>query len=456
MSATSLALLLAALTAAGAPAADPKTAAPPYEDGPAVVAKIDALGEGASLLLDPPKSVCGRHRIYDCHRYGPFTRSYCNKMVYAPERRTALYTGGGHQNLRTNDVWEYHLGSNTWYMIFEPDGGNMGPLKLTLMFTPRRFAKNPDYPMNERERTNWVKTKAWWEKHVVLRDGHFVTRTGGPLLTGHTWDTLVYEPNARRMIHGTGAHCCSAADWLHHKFTGRPLAEIRKQVGTAPDGKPYRTMWMFDPAARTWSQYASTSQLAAFRGMGATMCYIPDWKKTLFYVAAQNVSPHAYAMVTYDAIHDRWETLRPNGGRALSALVHQDKAAPRSEQQTAYSPKHKKMVAVLGKDTFAYDIVRNEWSRLATDERIDAHDARTVFAYDANADVFILCGPKQKTPLAVFDLKTSQWQPVTPKGPAPPRAQWEHGKGYYDPAHNCFVLHNRAGLWLYRHAKTRP
>ena len=84
-------------------------------------------------------------------------------------------------------------------------------------------------------------------------------------LVGHTWDTLVYEPNIRRSIHGTGAHCANDP-WLHSQFTGLPLDEVKKQMARSLDqqagAKSYRAMWLFDPAEKKWIHYESDSPLA--------------------------------------------------------------------------------------------------------------------------------------------------------------------------------------------------
>ncbi len=450
-----LAFLLCWLTVGGVAAAAAEKKPLPYKDDPAIIAKLKALGAGQSLILPKVRIMAGGKPLARPYRGGPYSRDYTNKMVYAPERRTALYCGGNHGSGRTNDVWEYHLGSNTWHQLQRPVGGDHARHKNMLMFMPRKWSKNPGYKMNDKEKKQFESAKAFWNKYVVLKDGHFVTREDeAPLLVGHTWDTLVYEPNVGLMIQGTGAHC-AGNPLLHHKFTGMPLDEVKSKLYKNPQGVPYRTMWTFDPAKKQWKQYASTDKLARLRGMGASMCYIPDWKKIVFYVSAQNVTPSAMEMKTYDAVNDKWAVLRPNGGKSVWDLSLKMKVSPKSEAQTAYSSRHKKMVAVLGADAFAYDIVGNEWSKVSTDKRIRAHDAKTIFAYDSVGDVFVLAGPRQKVKFAILDLKTGKWEIPAPEGPAVPRARWSEGKGYYDPVHNVFVLHNSKGLWVYRHKKRK-
>lgn len=425
---------------------------PLYENDPEIMEIIQELGEGQSVLLPAFRHIVDGEAVEKSGRRGPFARDYTNTMAYAPDRQTALYCGGNHGLGRMNDVWEYHLGSNTWYQLHPAEGGDHARHKNMLMFMPRRWEQDPDYQMNEDEQRQFEAAKAWWNEHVVLKDGHYVTRDNeGPLLVGHTWDTLVYEPNVKRLLHGTGAHCATSP-WLHHMFTGMPLEDVRTKLGRNPDGKPYRPMWMFDPEQNKWIDYASEDELSVTRGMGATMCYIPDWEKTIFYVAAQNVIPNAFEMKTYDAVNDRWENLRPNDGESIRNLVHQHNVAPGSEVQTAYSPKHRKMVAVLGSETFCYDIDKNEWSKLNADIPFAAHNARTVFAYDSVGDVFLLARPRTGQ-LAAYDLEANEWQLIEPDGPGIPKPPWCEGKGYYDPTHNVFVVRSAftQRMWLYRH-----
>ena len=102
------------------------------------------------------------------------------------------------------------------------------------------------------------------------------------------------------------------------------------------------------------------------------------------------------------------------------------------DQQTGYSPKHKKMVAVIGRATFAYDS-RNE--------------------------VFLLTDGNKEGKVAVLSLAENKWELVTPNGDGCPPSDWGGGpywgqpKGYYDPTHNVLVVHggytNR--VWVYRH-----
>jgi hypothetical protein len=439
------------LGALAAHAETPAPAAPPYADDPAIVGMLKTLGEGESLRLPPVKHMLNGQPINGEGSSGPFARDYTTKMVYAPDRRTALYAGGNHGSGRKNDVWEYHLGSNTWHCLFPAEGGDQARFKWSLMFAARILDKSPDYKMKPEEQKNWDECKAWWKETVLFTNGLYLTRHGGPLLSGHTWDTLLYEPNTRRVIHGTGAYC-AASVWLEHMFSGTPIAELEARAGKDPDGKPYRTMWFFDPAACRWQCYASESPLAVLQGMGGSMLYVPALKKVLWYYAGQNTPGAAHTMRTWDPLTDTWQEIRPNGGKSIDEVALKLKAAPVSEQQMAYSAKHRRIVAVLKNDTFAYDVDRNEWTNRNAAVPFPATDADTVFAYDDTADAFLLADPRNGK-LAAYDPVANQWSLVTPKGPGIPKPPYCVGKGYYDPTHNVFVVQSAytPSMWVYRH-----
>ena len=146
------------------------------------------------------------------------------------------------------------------------------------------------------------------------------------------------------MIHGHGAYCCDAAV-LHSRFHGIPLATVEEQLdpsvtghGRAIDGRYGRgSIWSLDATARKWITIRKPEggkPVAATRGMGGTVCCLPDLGKIVWYVAAQNVSPPAYEMWLWDAVTNAWTELKPNGGRSISDLVNVDKVAPGSELQS--------------------------------------------------------------------------------------------------------------------------
>jgi len=371
-----------------------------HHDDPEIVALFENLEPNQAVVL--PASALGeatKAAIGNNGRYvgGPHTRDYCNKLPYSEDRQTALYVGGSHQTYRPNDAWEYHLGSNTWHMLFPPDGGNHAQLKFTLYFGAlRKLAKDPTAELTEKEQAELAKTRAWWKENAVLKEGVVTTTQGGPIMPAHTWDGVTYDDQVGRLYWASGAHPGGRPSF-HALLTDTPVEEVERQLH--PHRKP---MWSFDPASGKWQEYRTQGPTPEFRGMGATMHYLPDVKKSIYYVAATNVVPQAFEMWLFDAKTDQWEELRPNNGVTIAALALREKVAPLSEQQVAYSPKRRKLVAVLKHDTFVYDVPKNEWAKVSTDDRIFGHDAKSSFVYDAVADEFLLIDPRQEHQIAAF------------------------------------------------------
>ena len=118
-----------------------------------------------------------------------------------------------------------------------------------------------------------------------------------------------------------------------------------------------------------------------------------------------------------------------------------------------------KLVAVLGHDTFVYDVPVDQWSKVVTDERVYGHDAHSVFAYDRHADVFLLAFPPdgrgKELRLAAFSVTTNRWKTIEPVGPKIPAIKYGGYTGYFDPRYNALVVQGRYSerVWVYRHGR---
>src|SRR5262245_62160849 len=158
----------------------PVTVEPKLAPDREVLAKIAALPDNTWLKLPPAKTAGNRSWMkggFADFLGGPTIRSYCPKMVWAPERLRALYCGAGHNVHPWNDVWEYDLASNTWACLYAPDPGSL-----------------PPKGGNEKELLDW------YQKNYVCGDGVITTRRGAPVRPSHTWWGLCYDTERRRMV----------------------------------------------------------------------------------------------------------------------------------------------------------------------------------------------------------------------------------------------------------------
>jgi hypothetical protein len=437
--------VLATAGVCAAAAGEATSQALPYKDDPAVVRQLASLGAESALWLEAAKvdGLTGQWSRDGWLNRGPFTRGYCNKMAYAPERQTAFYCGQDHNLPHYTDAWEYHLGSNTWHCLSVPDGGNQ-------LRWRNAYSKGWDRQGKEKEGERAARARevvrAWFTEHATLEGGYPHTKVnGGPVMAWHTWDALTWDPRAGK----TGRWFWAVLDdqateegYLRSYCTalGRDYEAERKNL------KPGMGLWSFDPTTRRWARWTGEGSHPRMRGMGGSLIYLPDLERTIWYCGASNVAGGDHQMWAYDAAAGVWTDLKPNDGKGVFRLVV-DKQAPSSEVQMAYSPRHGKLVAVLGPDTFVYDVKANVWLRATTDPANKAHDNHTVFAYDSVNDVFLLLQPARKS-LRAYTLASNTWRTLEPKGGALPERR---AKGYYDPVHNVFAATDVGKVWVYRH-----
>ncbi|MEX1095979.1 MAG: hypothetical protein WED34_08010 [Planctomycetales bacterium] len=419
----------------------------PPADDPEVAELLESLEPNTGLYLPKFKTAGeGRDLVSGFSTKGPDVRDYGNKLAYAPDRGTGMYCGANHgAPHRLNDVSEFHLGSNTWRLLLPPAGGDHGRVDRA----HGAIRQNKDVEQNK------AFLREWYTEHVAVKDGYLqTTANGGPVGPWHTWDGIAYDAAAKKLLWAVldTDEVLKSKVRAYAEHTGQDAGKLLEQF------RPGTGLYAYDPAANRWSRALTDGPRPYLRGMGGSLIYVPEWKKTIWYCAAQNVSPNDFAMWTYDAIANKWEDLKPNGGRSLFDVVHKDKAAPSSEVQMAYSPKHKKLVAVLGDSTYVYDLDRNEWKGAVVDERNQAHDASTVFSYDSVNDVFLFLNrlKGQYDPaveLRAFRLDTNKWETLSPKGELVRKVPYGGLSSYFDPAHNVFVVYNDTDrMWVYRHA----
>ncbi len=365
----------------------PGASASRCQDLPKITALLKTLKAESGLSLGKPRvKPDDASKYHSAFKSGPGVRNFCNKMVYAPDRLTALYCGANHNSPhRLNDAWEYHLGSNTWDLICPPanDYVRMNKYAQNAKRARDNIAKKKDVEKNraylDEEYPRLVKK---WYGSCTVKDGYFQgKKTGGPINPRHTWDGLAYD-------HHTGRLYWALLDVHHTAYakryalaTGLDPEEVASQI------KPASTMWIFDPKTAHWTRQMGQPPFPRMHGMGGSLLYLPDRRRTIWYIAAQNRSPNDFGMWSYDAKTNVWEELI--GHSALRSMVQKKRIAPGSELQARYSARHGKIVAVLEKGTFIFDVEKNTWSR-GPDCPGFGHDAHSVFAYDTKADTFLL------------------------------------------------------------------
>lgn len=382
-----------------------------YPDDPAVMAIIDAMGDNTSVELEP-FHLAGDRVDEWVTNYGtaPQRRDYCNKIAYAPDRGTGMYAGMNHgAPHRLDDTLEYHLGSNTWYLLFFP------------------------HPELSKQPVGWLGVNA------MMEDGYLQTRQHGIVAGVHTWDALTYDPVTHRMLWANsvdedngvilGNYNNASVLSAFATDTGQTLEQVKAQQ------KPGTRVRFYDPVAGRWHRQIGEGSAPTMIAQGAALEYIPDLGKSIWYTAQWNES----GMWAYDSTANLWTALHPSGGKN-PYHDNSDFTFPPNEAQMRYGSATRTLVAVRGERTWHYSIDKNEWSPIGEDQENFASDNRTAFSYDSKNDVFLLVQPEKQS-IRAYHPSTRTWETLSVNGP-PVRSDMAVAS-YYDVARNALVVLDR-------------
>jgi hypothetical protein len=197
---------------------------------PEVTRILDGLGDN-SLAVLPTTKVAGEFndlaRLFQLDQRGPGGRDFTIKMIWAPERRRALFCGANHGSPhRLNDCWEFDLAANTWQLLYPPDY-NDG--RNALQFNSK----------------------------VILKDGVIQTERGGPVHVAHTWWQFTYDPVRKRALW----MCCWPGQQRLHEIysfpkpTSTPGRPCGRSTPPARSGNSSRRspLTLAMPSAPGWS-----------------------------------------------------------------------------------------------------------------------------------------------------------------------------------------------------------
>lgn len=340
-------------------------------------------------------------RAFSLDRTGPRARDFSIKMVWVPERNTALFLGANHGSPhRLNDVWEFDLGAMTWRLLYAPDN-------------PRSYAGLGKDPSD-----------------VVFKDGVLMTRRGGPAVIGHTWWGVTYDTTARQVV------------YMNTWATDQDKAIIA--VGGDPDqrykGPP---LWRFDPADKAWGVIKSERPYprAPFAGLleyveplGGVIWHSNNWQMRATWLF------HTETGV--------WEKLAEHGTE-----VNYLGSVPLQEQVGYYDPGRKLLVVSSGTRTSHFDIQSRQWVKVVdepkgSDRVPDAHDASTAFHYDSLSSRGILLDFKTNT-IWSYDPGGGAWTKLEVRGDQMPEGRKR--LAYLDLMSGLVVILKDKAVWTYRY-----
>lgn len=372
----------------------------------AALKKINALGPNQAVLLGEARVVGDFNdvaRRFNLHKTGPRARDYCIKMVWAPERKRALFLGANHNvPHRLNDVWEFDLSALAWVLLYPPDN-------------PRGYRDLG---------------RDWSD--VEFRDGILVTKRGGPAVLGHTWWGLTYDPVHRQALF--------VSTWAtKQKEAVEQLGGDRGQLYGGPP------LWAFSPESKQWRSL-KTAKPWPKAPFGAMLEYIPELGGAIWHSNSSKMR----ATWLYDPTANTWRDLGVNARFRDFA-----QASPKPEQVAYYDPQRHIVVVQRGLETYHFDVRSQEWRKVMSGDRAHSpfgHDAFGPIAFDPRSGHGLLLDMKDNT-LWAFNPDQPAWTRLTPTGDPMPTGKKR--LAYFDPAHGVFVVIEGTKVWAYRYQASR-
>ncbi len=396
---------------------------------------IDSLGANTGALL-PEAATAGEFndlaRKMKLDKDGPRARDFSVKMAWAPDRKRAFFCGSNHGvPHKINDVWEYDLAANTWVLAYGP----------TFDMRPGNPGFKPDTAKEQ--------------------DGVLRAPGGGPLLMGHLWWALEYDPVRRAMVK---MHRSVASDKLVALGSRRGNGKNDgKQAGDSQPAEIFggALLWQYYPYERRWEVTKVAGQRIGFEVPCSALSYVPELGGTVWWQTRTGKSGTLFPSKGKDQ-----KDLKVQGGKDNFPLA---------DSVWAYDPVNKLIVAHGSKkgpkQTHHYDIAKNTWTRVISVPRSSkevpyAHDANTLFGYDPVAEVCLIYAPAdysrsakaEKPPHVMWSYSPvkKKWTRLPMNGAEPPRGK-KNPTGYFDPARNVFVLCFGRTVWVYRNrAGSKP
>jgi hypothetical protein len=380
---------------------------------------IESLGENQCAELPPTKMVGEWNELtrkFRMEKLGPGFRGYSNKLIWAPERKRALYCGADHNNPhRLNDVWEFDLTANTWILLYPPDINNRAHLL----------------------------TKEILIKTTEVRNGVHVTKKGGgPVELAHQWWTVTYEPELKAMV------------WLCGSFTPRFRKKWRVLPG-ADESKMFAgpPLWQYIPGERRW-KFQRTPKPHPRLKEAALLEYIPGLGGCLYY---RNLHSNTETWLLSSKTWT-WKNLNSKKARLM----------PSPEQVGCWDSVNKVLVVHSGAGekrlprTCHYDPRTNAWTTTQEAKKLGdlprGHDNFTTMYFDPVGEVCLLLDhPSRRSGLLelwAYETAKQKWTKLSPEGKWP--AEKRKGRqmlAMFDPHHNVFVLNAGPKTWVYRYKK---
>jgi len=394
-----LAALATSTTAARAAGVEPA-----LEPDGELLARIAALPANTWMKLPPPKVTGDLDWVsaFDWNsmrRVGPYGRDYSNKMAWMPDRKRAIYAGGGHNIRPYNDVWEYDLAANIWVCLYGAD--------------PPAHGRPPE----------------WIKENLAIEDGVLKTRRGGPPRLSHTFDGWNYDSQRRVAFMPESLR---GAVFVNSKVVAQGLGMTDAELAARWKPAPY--LLTFDPYGRKWGYITENVPLC---GRDPSARYIAHLKS--YWVSSSEL-----ALYDPDARTKKKLSKKDGGGGYASS--------------TAYDPDTRSVVVIVppGKEgtapTWVYSFDTETWRLAQPKAPTGGRSSSCYFDYDSAAKCCVLFTTNVKPHMWLYEVTANEWTPVETQGPQPSTG---YMIGYYDPARDVVVHYSNGDVWVCRAKKVR-
>ncbi|MHC4915689.1 MAG: kelch repeat-containing protein, partial [Planctomycetota bacterium] len=328
-------------------------------------------------------------------RVGPYGRDYSNKAAWMPDRRRAIYAGGGHNVRPFNDVWEYDLASNTWVCLY-----------------------GADVPAQN-------KSPEWVKKNLVLDGGVLKTRRGGPPRLSHTFDGWSYD--SRRRV-AFMPESLRGAVFVSAKTVAQGLGLTDEQLKARWKPGPY--FLTFDPYQRKWGYVTGNVPRCGRDPSARYAAHLKSWwvssggRVTLYDPAA--------------GTSRKLSTEGMGGGYASSTAYDPD-----TRSVVVITPGGKKGAAA----TWVYSLDGDSWRKTQPQAPAGGCSSSGYFDYDTAAKRCVLYSRRCQPNFWTYDVRANRWTPAAFKGEAPGGG---YVIGYYDPDRDVLVHYDSRDVWVCR------
>jgi hypothetical protein len=378
--------------------AAPAKVEPELAPSPEMLAKVKALPDNTWMKL-PNLKVTGDldwlGKNDSMRKVGPYGRDYSNKAAWMPDRKRAIFAGGGHNIRPLNDVWEYDLASNTWVCLYGAD-------------TPAQGQK-PE----------------WMKEHLVLEGGALKTKRGGPPRLSHTFDGWSYDSDRRVAFMPESLR---GAVFVDVKTVAQGLGLTDAEL--AAKWKPAPYFLTFDPYGRKWGSVTEHVPKCARDPSARYIAHLKSWWVN---------SSGSMGLYDPEARTTKKLSLKDGGGGYASSTV--------------YDPDTKSVVVSVppGKDgnavTWLYSPDTDTWKAAQPKAPVGGCSSSGYFDYDTKAKRCVLYNAGAKPSFWLYDVGANEWTPVETQGEQPGGG---YVIGYYDPERDVLVHYNSKDVWVCR------